>query len=241
MTNFRIYHHLIYKLGLILILGILASGCSNERVLQLPEIENADVTEVLDVSPAYIFYDETQPDSTFFNRKNLIGTTNWLVNVDKRLTLRQAIPHIQYLQNKRRKASMHKNENAKNYFTCNDKSIGNLGFIEFTDVDYITNMKSYKNDNPINDIKMVYIHFFDNDVFATDEFFENKHLKNEALEMERHFNFKYFSPYRNSNKKISIRLSFDKRMSFQKYLTIKQSLMYFINRKSVINNEEFIY
>ena len=74
-------------------------NCSNERVLQLPEIENAEVTEVLDVSPAYIFYDETQPDSTLFNRKNLIGTTNWLVNVDKRLTLRQAIPHIQYLQN----------------------------------------------------------------------------------------------------------------------------------------------
>jgi len=51
------------------------------------EVENAEITEVLDVSPAYIFYDETQPDSTLFNRKNLIGTTNWLVNVDKRLTL----------------------------------------------------------------------------------------------------------------------------------------------------------
>lgn len=109
-------------------------SCNNERVLHLPEIENAKITEVLDVSPAYIFYDETQPDSTLLNRKNLIISTNWLVNVDKRLTLRQAIPHIIFMQNKKRDAGMHKNEAAKNYFTCNDTSIKNLGFLEFTDV-----------------------------------------------------------------------------------------------------------
>ena len=111
-------------------------SCNNERVLHLPEIENTKITEVLDISPAYIFYDETQPDSTLLNRKNLIITTNWLVNVDKRLTLRQAIPHIKFLQDKKRNAKMHKNEDAKNYFTCNDMSIGNLGFLEFTDVNY---------------------------------------------------------------------------------------------------------
>ena len=86
------------------------------------------------MSPAYIFYDETEPDSTLLNRKNLISTTNWLVNVDKRLTLKQAIPKIILMQEKKRNAKMHKNENAKNYFTCNDTSIGSLGFIEFTDV-----------------------------------------------------------------------------------------------------------
>ncbi|WP_299113147.1 hypothetical protein [uncultured Winogradskyella sp.] len=121
-----------------LLIILLISSCNNERVVQLPEIEKAEITEALDVSPIYIFYDETQPDSTLFNRKNLIGTTNWLVNVDKRLTLQQVIPHIQYLQKKRKKASMHKNENAKNYFTCNDTSIGSLGFVEFTDVNFIT-------------------------------------------------------------------------------------------------------
>ena len=81
-----------------LLLFLLILNCNNERVLQLPETEHSDITELLDMSPAYIFYDETQQDSTLFNRKNLIGTTNWAVNVDKRLTLRQAIPHIQYLQ-----------------------------------------------------------------------------------------------------------------------------------------------
>ena len=95
-----------------LLFALFMVSCNNERVLQLPEIENAEITEVLDVSPAYIFYDETQSDSTLFNRKNLIGTTNWLVNVDKRLTLKQAIPHIKYLQDKKDNSS-HKNKNAK--------------------------------------------------------------------------------------------------------------------------------
>lgn len=126
------------KKAVSIILFILVIACNNERVLLLPEIEDTEITEVLDVSPVYVFYDETQPDSTLFNRKNLIGTTNWLVNIDRRLTLKQIVPHLQYLQNKRRKASMHKNEEAKNYFTCNTTSIENLGFIEFTNVNYLT-------------------------------------------------------------------------------------------------------
>ncbi len=92
-----------------LLIVLLCLSCNTERVLQLPEIENAEVTEVLDVSPAYIFYDETQADSTLLNRKNIITTTNWLVNVDKRLTLRQAIPYIKLLQEKKRNAGLHKN------------------------------------------------------------------------------------------------------------------------------------
>lgn len=225
---------------LFLLLIVLCFSCNNERIVQLPEIENAKVTEVLDVSPAYIFYDETQPDSTFFNRKNLIGTTNWLVNVDKRLTLRQAMPHIKYLQDKRRKASMHKNESAKNYFTCNDTSIGNLGFVEFTDVNYIIDIDTYTNDKPINNnIRTIFIHFLKNDVFIVDDFFVGKQNKNEGYDMKRHFNNDFFTPYRNHKNKIE--LSFDKRMSFQKYIEIKQNIMKFTNDMSDINNEEFIY
>lgn len=119
----------------VLIVLVLCS-CGNERTILLPEIENASITEIHDVSHAYLFYDDTQEDHVDLNRKNLISTTNWLINVDKRLTLEQAIPKLTFLQNKKRNAKMHKNEAAKNFFTCNDTSIQNLGFIEFTDVKY---------------------------------------------------------------------------------------------------------
>jgi len=120
--------------GIIILLLLL--NCSNERVVQLPEIETSEITEVRDVSAAYLFYDESYPDSTLLNRKNLISTTNWLINVDRRLSLKQVIPHIQFLQHKKSSGKLHKNEKARNYYTCNDSSINNLGFIDFTTTTY---------------------------------------------------------------------------------------------------------
>ncbi len=136
---------------LLISIALLFFSCGNEKVLQLPEIKNADITEVLDVSPAYIFYDETKQDSVELNRKNLIISTNWLVNVDKRLTLEQALPSIIKLQEKKRNATMHKNEKARNYYTCNDTSIKNLGFIDFTDVVYINENEEGISNKPINE------------------------------------------------------------------------------------------
>ncbi|MEM1003165.1 MAG: hypothetical protein AAGH46_11000, partial [Bacteroidota bacterium] len=121
----------------LIVLTLILTSCNNQRIIQLPEISESKITEVLDVSAAYIFYDETEKDSVLFNRKNLIGTTNWLVNVDKRLSLKQAMPHLVYLQNKRQKKGMHTNENAKNYFSCNNISKERLGFIEFTESNYV--------------------------------------------------------------------------------------------------------
>lgn len=215
------------KLIYLLVITIILS-CNNERVLQLPEIESAEVTEVLDVSPAYIFYDETQPDSTLFNRKNLIGTTNWLVNVDKRLTLKQAIPHIQYLQNKRKKASMHKNEAAKNYFTCNDISIKNLGFLEFTNVNYSFDLNDkLKSENTcvmtVNNL---------NDITFSGSSDLNIQLSKE--------NFSSVLPILKSEfgGSVKIVMVINESLSFHDYITLKSNLTYF---KNSISNNEFIY
>ena len=89
----------------LLVLTIFLGSCSKKNVL-LPETENSNITEIKDVSAAYLFYDETKKDSLEFNRKNLISTTNWLVNIDKRLTLKQILPHLIYLQNKQNKDSV---------------------------------------------------------------------------------------------------------------------------------------
>lgn len=225
---------------LVLLIGLVVLSCNNEGVLQLPEVENAEITEVLDVSPAYIFYDETQPDSTLFNRKNLIGTTNWLVNVDKRLTLEQAIPHIQYLQNKREKASMHKNENAKNYFTCNDTSIQNLGFVEFTDIKYLSKRfaeyRSLLSSVPINNIVLefkkiddIYIHGF----------LEKPISKKTSIVFLESELLKILNSSRFSNIILSLELKND--LTFQNYVTIKRKLQTIKSDVFIIDSKEFIY
>ncbi len=123
------------KYCFLLFIGLCFS-CGEEKSIQLPEVSYSKIHEVNDISPAYIFYNESKKEKVELNRKNLIISTNWLVNVDKRLTLKQAIPSIEILQEKKRSAQMHKNEAAKNYYSCNDTSIKNLGFIDFTNIIY---------------------------------------------------------------------------------------------------------
>lgn len=224
---------------------LLFFSCGKEKIIQLPEIHNASITKVLDVSPAYIFYDETKQDSVELNRKNLIISTNWLVNVDKRLTLEQALPSIIKLQDKKRNAKMHKNEKARNYFTCNDTSIKNLGFIDFTEVEYRLNYteidydeierndRSYDISVVFHNLKKInyesFIIFGDTDIDGL-----TKELK-ERLDDANLNDIVHGGDYYN------IRLAFNRNLSFQDYITIKSKLQNFKNDRTVINNNEFIY
>lgn len=201
---------------------VLFFSCGNEKVVQLPEINHTEITEILDVSPAYLFYDETKPDNIELNRKNLIISTNWLVNVDKRLTLKQAIPKIVFLQNKKRNATMHKNEAAKNYYTCHYKKINNLGFIEFTDIYYHEEtIEDYLSKQNIKEYHI--INFNSDSVF----------IKNKSINLEE------LKPLDSIDSKVFLR--FDKSMSFQKYIGYKDQLAKIDSIQLNIDNDEFIY
>ncbi|WP_178983688.1 hypothetical protein [Winogradskyella helgolandensis] len=221
---------------LLIILSLFS--CNNERTLLLPEIENAEITEVLDVSPAYIFYDETQPDSTLLNRKNLIITTNWLVNVDKRLTLKQAIPHIKFLQDKKRNAEMHKNEDAKNYFTCNDTSIGNLGFLEFTEINYAKKDTSnyWVGKNHIYKNNYLEIHFKDD----KNAFIEG--IVNNQIQPQLKFThlLKTISQIVKEDS-VTLVCNFNEELKFEDYISIKSKLSKIESDKINIDSNEFIY
>ncbi len=209
------------KLTISTFILIFLFSCGNDKVLQLPEINHTEITEIIDVSPAYIFYDETKPDGVELNRKNLIISTNWLVNVDKRLTLKQAIPKITFLQNKKRDAQMHKNEAAKNYYTCHYKKINSLGFIEFTNVYYHEEaIEDYLADQNIKQHHV--INFTSDGIFINDKSIKLRELK----------------PLDSINSKVF--LSFDKSMSFQKYIKYKEQLTQINSKELNIDKDEFI-
>ncbi|MFT7051968.1 MAG: hypothetical protein ACJAZK_002590 [Psychroserpens sp.] len=221
----------------LLLISIVLLSCGNERILQLPEIETAKITEINDVSHAYLFYDETKEDSVELNRKNLIITTNWLVNVDKRLTLGQAIPKIKFLQEKKRNAELHKNEDAKNYFTCNDTSIKNLGFLEFTDVVYfideeylsrdLTGIETDDNHMVIFSLNEISLVTSDNEVVETN-------IKDLVTDIEK--------TYKKKKIQRTIYLGFQSSLSFQDYISIKCELSRLkIDYITIDVNESFIY
>jgi len=230
---------------LLISIALLFFSCGNEKVLQLPEIKNADITGVLDVSPAYIFYDETKQDSVELNRKNLIISTNWLVNVDKRLTLEQALPSIIKLQEKKRNATMHKNEKAKNYYTCNDTSIKNLGFIDFTDVEYRLNYSenNYEDieiDDNSFDINLIINSLEDitiNSFIISGE--TNLNRLNDYLKEK--LNVLNLDDKEHGGDFYNLQIGFNKSLSFQDYISIKSKLMHFKNERTVINKIEQIF
>ena len=184
------------------------------------------------MSPAYLFYDETKKDSIELNRKTLISTTNWLVNVDKRLTLKQAIPKIKFLQDKKRNAEIHKNDAAKNYYTCHDTSINNLGFIEFTNVYY----KEKQPENHIlkpNEYLMVCQTPLNIEVIGLDIDTLKTTLGTFSKDLKRLF------PSFNETK--TLQLFLNNKLSFQDYIGIKSKLNKLKEEDLIIANDEFLF
>jgi hypothetical protein len=112
-------------------------SCGNKEDILLPKANTSIVKNVDDLSPIYIFFRTKGKDTLAeVNRKNSIISTNWILNVDKRLPLRLAIPEIIKLQQKKREEKAHKNEKAENYYSYADTIGKNLAFIPFTNVYY---------------------------------------------------------------------------------------------------------
>ncbi|WP_090840088.1 hypothetical protein [Olleya namhaensis] len=220
-------------------------SCGNEKVLELPEIQNADITEVLDVSPAYIFYDETKQDSVELNRKNLIISTNWLFNVDKRLTLEQALPSIIKLQEKKRNATMHKNEKARNYYTCNDTSIKNLGFIDFTDVEYRLIYTETKYEDIEIDDNSFGINLIINSLedITLNSFMISGETNLDKLNdyLKETLNVFNLDDKEHGGDFYNLQIGFNKSLNFQDYISIKSKLLHFKNERTVINKIEHIF
>ena len=112
-------------------------SCGNKEDILLPKSNVTVVADVQDHSPIYIFFRTNGKDTlAAVNRKNSIISTNWILNIDKRLPLRLVIPEVMKLQQKKREEKAHKNEKAKNYYSYADTLGKNLAFLPFTKVYY---------------------------------------------------------------------------------------------------------
>jgi len=218
------------------LIALLVVSC-NKRTVQLPETRNQLITEISDVSAAYIFYNEDTQEAEF-NRNNIIGTTNWLVNVDKRLNLKNAMPHLIYLQEKRQKDGMHKNDEARNYFTCSNPDIENLAFIEFTQINYQTkSINEFLKNNPESNgnYSQVFLNFKSDGMIDIG--------KNFILKSTDSTNFMVDLGLilANDDLQDKVYLNIDEELTFQDYITYKSMLLKIDVDKALISNDEFIY
>ena len=95
-----------------LIIAFLLFSCGKKEDVLLPKSNVTIVKNVEDHSPIYIFFKTVGKDTIAdVNRKNSIISTNWILNIDKRLPLKLVIPQVIKLQEKKRADDAHKNEN----------------------------------------------------------------------------------------------------------------------------------
>jgi hypothetical protein len=205
------------KYFIVIALFVLVSCGKQEEVL-LPKSNLTIVKDVKDLSPIYIFFETKGIDTlAVVNRKNSIISTNWILNVDKRLPLRLVIPEIIKLQQKKREDKAHKNEKAENYYSYADTIGKNLAFIPFTNV-------YYKTEKPIGTI--IFINK-NNEILIENQVYKKEKLKN------------LINNVLSKDVATTFLFRFDKDLSFGSYI---QNKIFIENLKlEMKSNQEFIY
>jgi hypothetical protein len=196
---------------------MLCFSCGNKEDILLPKSDRTIVKEVLDLSPIYIFFRVNGKDTLAeVNRKNSIITTNWILNIDKRLPLRLVIPEVMKQQKRKREEKEHRNESAQNYYSYADSIGKNLAFIPFTNV-------YYKMEKPKNGIVIYFTK--EGKIKINNEFVS----KNDLIEQIGIL----------KGKSDEIRFCFDKNSTYGSYIENKIMIDDLTKKKGVL--VEFVY
>jgi hypothetical protein len=200
-----------------LILGVSFLFFSCQKEVQLVKAARTVDSTVVDHSPVYLFMETKGTDTIIdVNRKNTIGTTNWIFNIDKRLPLKLVIPEVIKLQQKREGAQLHKNEDAKNYFSYTDSVQKTLAFMPFKEISYAYNsyFSSFyvkENVDYHQHFQTFYVNFRKDSTVSVD---------GNEVEANELFDFlKEYTAFSGQGKRILIYLNFDEDLSFDNYLS----------------------
>jgi len=152
----------------------------NKKSVELPLIPVTGKTNISNHSQIWVFinYDENKIKANV-NKKNIISSTNWIINMDKRLPMNEVIPVLEMIKAQRDRKSPHSSDEMKTYLSYSntkDKNISlypvdSLHFLVLDKVGYDDLLSHYKSDTNIylfeksfnlNDETFQY-HFFNED------------------------------------------------------------------------------
>lgn len=205
----------------ILIICLLFSCGKKEDVL-LPKSNISIVKDVQDHSPIYIFFKKEGKDTIAdLNRKSAIISTNWILNIDKRLPLKVVIPQVIKMQEKKRNEKMHQNEESENYYSYADSIGKNLAFLPFTKV-------FYKMEKPSRENFVVYFRKGKKQVF----------MGNKEIQISNILKYFYSIKFQSVPDLVFF---FDKNMSYEEYIQYKILLQKDVTHNLDILPVEFIF
>jgi len=142
MKKFLIFSVLIFVL----------SAC-NQKSLDLPQVAVAGISEIQNHSQIWVFYKhDTDKIKAEINKNNTISTTNWIINIDKRLPLSEVIPVFNLIKAKRAKKSIHSSDDAQNYLSYSNILENKISLFSIDSIQYMmlpkNDIKQLLNDKP---------------------------------------------------------------------------------------------
>jgi len=177
-------------------------SCGKKEDVLLPKSNISIVKDVQDHSPIYIFFKKEGKDTIAdLNRKSAIISTNWILNIDKRLPLKVVIPQVIKMQEKKRNEKMHQNEESENYYSYADSIGKNLAFLPFTKV-------FYKMEKPSRENFVVYFRKGKKQVF----------MGNKEIQISNILKYFYSIKFQSVPDLVFF---FDKNMSYEEYIQYK--------------------
>jgi len=212
---------------------------SCQKEMELVKANYTIDSTIVDHSPVYISIATNGKDTLAeVNRKNTIGTTNWIFNIDKRLPLKSVIPEIIQLQERREKAQFHKNEEAGNFYSYTDSVQKTLAFMPFKEVKYTYN--TYFSTIYIKENPDYHLHF---QTFSVNFKPKNKaSVDGNEVEMSELLPFlNEYTAFSSEGKRVLIYLNFDERLTFNQYLSKVIELKKLENDRVSISPIHFIY
>ena len=219
-----------------LLISILFISCIREEV-KLPQIAMEGETEIQNHSEVWMFYKENETGSPLkLNKNNIISTTHWLYNIDKRLPLKYIIPELQQLRYKHGN-SMHSEEGMLNYLSFSNTQTKQLTYISFDHLIYKTDslqskffIKQHADD--YRNYNNIHLTINPNNTWINDAKMEDEELPSTLPE---------FIEFSAEGRQTLLHLNFNQNLSYQEYMSYQAYLNSLASAAIRINPLEFVF
>ena len=226
----------------ITLLSVFFLSCQKKTV-KVPVNDNPGINEIWDNSRVYILA-KTENGKQIPDLKlgQVMTTTQWLVAVDKHLSMKQLVKPIEKILKKRHKKSIHSKEGTHAYFAYLDSVHKKMAFIDFDSIQLISNFytsKKYFEKYHKADTKYQKFHL---------NVLQNKLVLNDSIYFEQNFSKEQLTDSiwniignKTNEKPNRLYLSFDENMNFNRFLNY---YTFFKNNpipKGKLSNKIFIF
>ena len=196
----------------------LFTSCT-KTVLLLPQLNITGETAIQNHSEIWVYYDEDTKQADV-NKNNLITTTHWIINMDRRLSIAETTPVLQMVKSKRAKKSIHSAEGMRDYIGYSNTLDKNVSAFRIDSITYImlpkAEMKTLNTNN-----SCTIIDFKPSSISINEKEFTLEKWNTSVLD----------------SIKGCVQLQYDQRISYQKYMEYRLS----IPKELKVENIEYVY